>query len=485
VTQQRSLYWYDLETFGTDHKRDRISQFAGIRTDEDLNIIDEPLSIYCQLSEEILPEPISCLVTGITPALVNSKGLKEYQFIRRIHEEFSQPNTCVVGYNNLRFDDEFIRYTYYRNFYDPYEREWKNGNSRWDIIDMVRLAHALRPDGINWPKNEDGITSFKLELLSKENNITHDMAHDAMSDVYATIGLARLIKQSQPNLYDYVFNNRSKQALIKMLDVRQMTPILHVSSRYPSKEFCSAIVAPIAMHPVNKNSYIVYNLSVNPTQLIELNAATIKKLLFTPTDQLPEGTERIPLKTIQINKCPIIAPLNTLDAISAKRIGIKLDVCYRNLQTLKQARPILDKIRSVFNQTDFEKETDPEFRLYDGFFADKDKSVMVNIRNYEPGEIPLQAPVFDDDRLSQLFVRYKARNFPDLLSDPEKLIWDEYCQFRLFKDEHQNALTIQRARDKISQLKADGTQYESRMPILDELLLYLDTLEHKYRELTV
>ena len=271
MTDRKTLFWYDLETFGTDSKRDRISQFAGVRTDEDLNIIDDPVTIYCRLSEEILPEPISCLVTGITPELVNTKGLPEYEFIKKIHHEFSQPNTCVVGYNNVRFDDEFIRYTYYRNFYDPYEREWKNGNSRWDIIDMVRLAYAMRPDGINWPKNDDGVTSFKLELLSKANDISHDMAHDAMSDVYATIALARLIKQKQPNVYNYVYNNRSKQSLIKMLNVRQMTPVLHVSSRYPTKQFCTAVVAPLAVHPINKNSYIVYNLSENPTQLIELN----------------------------------------------------------------------------------------------------------------------------------------------------------------------------------------------------------------------
>ncbi|MEJ2143489.1 MAG: exodeoxyribonuclease I, partial [Gammaproteobacteria bacterium] len=349
MNNQNTLYWYDLETFGIESKRDRICQFAGVRTDEDLNIIGEPLTIYCQLSEEVLPEPVSCLVTGITPAIANSKGLKEHEFIKRIHQEFIQPGTCVAGYNNIRFDDEFMRYAFYRNFLDPY-----------DIIDMVRLSHALRPDGINWPKNDDGYTSFRLELLTKENNISHELAHDAMSDVYATIALAKLIKDKQTKLYDFVYNNRSKQSLNKMLNVRQMTPVIHVTSRYAAKQFCTAVVAPIAMHPVNKNAYIVYDLSVDPTDMIQLGVNEIKKRLFTPSDQLPEGSVRIPLKAVHVNKCPVVVPLSTLDAESAKRIGIDLNLCYKNLHTLKQAGKVMDKIRTVFANPEYEKDDDPE-----------------------------------------------------------------------------------------------------------------------------
>ena len=478
---QKTLYWYDLETFGIDNKRDRISQFAGVRTDEDLNVVGEPLTLFCKLPEEILPEPISCLVTGITPAIANEKGILEKDFIARIHQEFSQPSTCVVGYNNLRFDDEFIRFCYYRNFYDPYEREWKNGNSRWDIIDMVRLTHALRPDGINWPKHENGTTSFRLELLTRENNISHDAAHDALSDVYATIAFAKLIKDTHPKLYEYAYDNRGKQSAAKLLNVRQMTPVLHVSSKYPATQHCTAVVAPLAMHPTNKNAYIVYDLSVNPMQLLELNAEEIKKRVFTPSSQMPESVDRVPLKAIHVNKCPILAPLSTLDSKSAKRIGIKLDVCYKNLQTIMQSHQIREKIRSVFANPEFEKETDIEYQLYDGFFNDKDKIMFEEIRSYTAEQISNANLHFEDSRLPELLLRYKARNFPETLSDEETLRWEEYRQLRLFGIENTKSLTVPLFKQKIEELKADPTQYPDRQHLLDELNEYVDAIAEKYQ----
>ena len=156
-----TFFWHDYETFGTDPKRDRPVQFAGVRTDAELNIIEEPVMLYCAPSDDIVPNPEACLITGITPQHALEEGVCEAQFIRRIHDELSRPGTCGVGYNSIRFDDEVTRYTLYSNFYDPYAREWQNGCSRWDIMDMLRLTRALRPDGIVWPTYEDGSPGLK------------------------------------------------------------------------------------------------------------------------------------------------------------------------------------------------------------------------------------------------------------------------------------------------------------------------------------
>ncbi|MGH8474260.1 MAG: exonuclease domain-containing protein, partial [Methylococcales bacterium] len=127
-----TLYWHDYETFGTDPAWDRPAQFAGLRTGEDLEIIAEPLVLYCKPADDMLPNPEACLITGITPQLASRKGLPEADFIAAIHEQLAQPATCGAGYNSLRFDDEVTRNCLYRNFYDPYAREWQHGNSRWD-----------------------------------------------------------------------------------------------------------------------------------------------------------------------------------------------------------------------------------------------------------------------------------------------------------------------------------------------------------------
>ena len=348
-----SFYWHDYETFGADPARDRPCQFAGIRTDADFNIIGEPLVVFCQPAADILPHPEACLITGITPQQALAQGVPEAEFIRQIHQQLALPGTCAVGYNNIRFDDEVTRYTLYRNFYDPYAREWQGGNSRWDIIDMARLCCALRPDGIVWPRHEDGTPSFKLEHLTAANGISHASAHDALSDVYATIEIARLIKTKQPKLFDYLFNLRDKRRVAELLNVADKKPLVHTSAMFPATRFCTSLVMPLAMHPSNKNGVISYDLTVDPTPLLELSAEQIRERLYTPTAELPEGVERIPLKTIHINRCPVVATSKLLDDNMAARIQVDLPRARQYYQQLKRAKQLVQKLMDVFLQQDF------------------------------------------------------------------------------------------------------------------------------------
>ncbi len=198
-----TFLWHDYETFGADTRRDRPAQFAAVRTDAQLNEIGEPLMWYCQPANDYLPDPTSCLITGITPQQAWERGLPEREFAQKIADEMAQPGTIGVGYNTIRFDDEITRFMFWRNLIDPYAREWQNQCGRWDLLDVVRLAYALRPDGIVWPTKEDGSQSFKLEHLTKANGLQHEAAHDALSDVRATIALARLIRQHNPKLFDF------------------------------------------------------------------------------------------------------------------------------------------------------------------------------------------------------------------------------------------------------------------------------------------
>ena len=307
-----TLYWHDYETFGVDPRRDRPAQFAGLRTDEALNEIGEPLVIYCKPARDVLPQPEACLLTGITPQIADEQGIPEALFIRRILEELAQPETCGVGYNTLRFDDEVTRHSLYRNFFDPYAREWQQGNSRWDIIDLVRMTYALRPDGIEWPQHEDGRPSFRLEALTTANNIGHAAAHDALSDVRATIGLARLLRQQQPRLYGWLFQLRNKNKVAAQLDLIAHNPVLHTSRMYSAETGCTTLVMPMIAEPGNNNSVLVYDLRVDPAPFIDLDSAELIERLFTPSKDLPEGMTRLPVKSIKINKCPALAPRSTL-----------------------------------------------------------------------------------------------------------------------------------------------------------------------------
>jgi len=466
--QKPSFYWYDYETFGIDPRSDRIAQFAGIRTDLDFNIIDEPVDIYCKATDDILPNPEACLITGITPQKTFETGYIEAEFIKLIEKEFSRANTCVVGFNSIRFDDEFTRYSLYRNFFDPYAREWQNGCSRWDIIDLVRITRALRPEGIEWPVDENGIASNRLELITKANAISHEAAHDALSDVYATIAVAKLIKDKQPKLFNYVLEHKKKQKISSILNLYKPEVVLHTSGMYPSTICNTTVVYPLAQHPTNKNGIIVFDLRFSPNDLKNLSAEEIIERLYTPRDQLPEGVERIPLKTIHINKCPVVAPVKTLDEASAKRTEIDKKVYMKHLSIL-QAIPDLDtKLNKIYNHNPFTAETDPDKSLYGGgFFNPDDKKRMDDLRQLNENELKTADFNFKDTRIPEMLFRYRARNYPDSLNAVERKKWNDYRIARFTNDNEK--LNIEKFNDILETYLNDSELDENKRKILLDL----------------
>ncbi len=465
-----SLYWYDYETFGIDPRTDRIAQFAGIRTDMNFNIIDEPVNIYCKASDDILPNPDACLITGITPQKTFETGLVEAEFIRKIENQFATPNTCVTGFNSIRFDDEFTRYSLYRNFFDPYAREWQNGCSRWDIIDLVRITRALRPDGIKWPVDENGIASNRLELITKANGISHEAAHDALSDVYATIALAKLIKDKQPKLFNFVFENKNKQKISKILNLYKPEVVLHTSGMYPSTICNTTVVYPLAQHPTNKNGIIVFDLRYSPEDLKNLNADEIIERLYTPGDQLPEGVKRIPLKTIHINKCPVVAPVSTLDKMSAERTEINQQQYLEHLKALQEIPDLNEKLNKIYNHNPFTPETDPDKSLYSGgFFSPDDRKRMNDLRQLNETELANADFNFKDKRIPEMLFRYRARNYPNSLNHAEKIKWDDYRKNKFTDSETRNNLNLESYNQLLVEYLENNEADENKKKILLEL----------------
>lgn len=471
----KTLYWHDYETWGEVPSRDRPSQFAGIRTDEDLNIVGAPLMLYCRPASDVLPKPEACLVTGLTPQKALADGVSEPEFMAAIYAELAAPGTCGVGYNTLRFDDEVTRYSLYRNFYDPYEREWRNGNSRWDIIDMVRLSRAIRPDGIEWPLHDDGKPSFKLEHLTEANGLMHADAHDALSDVHATIAMARLIKQKQPGLYDYVYQLRSKHRVAQLLDLQLKKPLLHISSMFPAENGCAAIVMPLAMHPENSNGVIVFDLASDPTPLLELSAEQIAERVFTRKDDMPEGVERIPLKVVHMNKSPILATVKLLDAASAERWSIDVSACERHWQALVNA-DIGGKLQSVFASRNFERSRDPEQQLYDGFIGDGDKRLCHKVRSSKPEALATFESQFQDARLREMLFRYRARNFIETLNGEELQRWQQWRQQRLTQPEAEAGITITELHERVKLLREERDLNSEQEQVLNDLQNYANDL---------
>lgn len=424
-----SIFWHDYETTGINPRCDRPLQMAGVRTDLDLNEIEAPINLYCRPSDDILPHPIACQVTGITPQVLAEHGLGEAEFMTRVHAELGRTGTCGAGYNTLRFDDEVTRYSLYRNFFDPYAREWQGGNSRWDLIDVVRTACALRPEGIQWPQQE-GRISLRLELLSTANGIEHGNAHEALSDVRATLGLARLIRERQPKLYNWLFELRSKHKVMEQIHLLQ--PLVHISGRFSAERNYLGVVLPLAWHPSNRNALIVCDLHQDILPLLQESPDTLRRRLYTRREQLAADELPVPLKCIQINRCPVVAPLSVVRPDDERRLNLDMSLYLRRAEQLvSQMGRWQEKLALIYSAQDFPASEDPEQQLYEGFIGDRDRRLCEQVRAASPQELAQGQWMFDDVRLPELLFRYRARNFPATLNDAELQRWNAFCRQRL------------------------------------------------------
>ena len=465
--KQPTFYVHDYETFGQRPALDRPAQFAGVRTDLDFNLVEEPLVIYCKPADDYLPQPEAVMITGITPQHALANGVNEAEFSRQIHQAFSVPGTCILGYNNIRFDDEVSRNIFYRNFYDPYAYSWQGGNSRWDLLDVMRACYALRPEGIVWPENDDGLPSFKLEHLTKANGVEHLQAHDAMSDVYATIAMAKLVKQAQPRLFDYLYQHRSKHKINALIDIAEMTPLVHVSGMFGAARGNTSWVAPLAWHPENKNAVIMCDLAGDMSPLLELDSDTLRERLYTRRDKLQAQESAIPIKLVHINKCPVLAPAKTLLPENADRLGIDRQRCLQNLQLLRQNPQVREKVVALFAQAEpFAVTDDVDTQLYNGFFSDADRATMKIIQQTEPQNLPALDLTFQDPRLEALLFRFRARNYPNTLNNSEQQRWLQH---------RREALSPERVQGYVLQLEQFYNQYEDdkeKLALLKALFEY-------------
>ncbi|WP_280191090.1 exodeoxyribonuclease I [Delftia sp. PS-11] len=426
-----TFFWHDYETFGAQPRYDRPAQFAGIRTDAELNEIGEPVMWYCQPAGDYLPDPQSCLITGITPQQCLEQGMPEAQFAARIEAELAQPGTVGVGYNTIRFDDEITRFMFWRNLIDPYAREWQNGCGRWDLLDVVRMVYALRPEGIVWPQKEDGSPSFKLEDLARANGLGHEQAHDALSDVRATIALARLIRQRQPRLFDFAFALHKKDRVLHEMGLpaepAHARPFLHVSGMIRPERGCIAVMWPLATHPANKNEIICWDLAQDPSELAAMGADELRLRMFSRTADLPEGVQRLPIKSIHVNKSPmVVGSLKTLSPAMAAQWGIDMEQCLRHAAIARDL-PDMSALWRAVHQRPAQQGLDADQDLYGGFVGNEDRRRLNHLRSLSPQELALDRTGFDDARLAELLFRYRARNFPATLNPAERQRWLQHC----------------------------------------------------------
>ncbi|HUD10149.1 MAG TPA: exodeoxyribonuclease I [Candidatus Saccharimonadales bacterium] len=470
-----SFFFYDLETSGFNPRAARIMQFAGQRTSLDLVPMGEPVNILIKMAEDVLPDPQAILVTGITPQKTLKEGITEADFLKIFTEKVATPDTIFVGFNTVRFDDEFVRFLHYRNFYDPYEWQWQDGRSRWDLLDLVRMTRALRPDGIKWPVDTEGRPTNRLELLAAENKLDHTSAHDALSDVQATIAVAKLIYDKQPKLFTFLLKLRDKNQIAKF--VQGTDPFIYTSGKYPSEFEKTTIVSKLVDHP-ERPAVLVYDLRHDPTPFAELSAKGLAEAWrFKPGNDKP----RLPIKTLQFNRCPAVAPLSTLDDASQKRLRVDIETIKSNQAKLAEIKNWPARVLEALKLLDtaqtkrYAKHApDVDGQLYNGFFDSADKRTMATVRQSTPSALTKLMPQFKDDRLITLWPLYQARNFPETLSADERNSWEQHRAEKLLTGDENSRFAI--FEDQIQDLAVSGTLNDHQEKILEALQSYGKTI---------
>jgi exodeoxyribonuclease-1 len=470
-----SFFFYDLETTGVSPFGGRIMQFAGRRTDLDLNPIGEPVNVLIKLTDDILPDPDAILITGITPQAANADGITEVEFLQLFTKEVAVPGTIFTGFNTIRFDDEFMRCLHYRNFYDPYEWQWQDERSKWDLLDVVRVTRALRPEGIEWPFDAEGKPTNRLELLTGLNGLDHAHAHDALSDVDATIAVARLIRNKQTKLFDYLLSMRDKRKVINLVEGGQ--PFVYTSGKYPGEFEKTAVVYAVCNHPKKQGS-LVYDLRHDPTEYRDLTAEQLaEKWRWKKDSKEP----RLPVKTLQYNRCPAVAPMGVLDDASRERLKIDLDQIKRNLALLKSMPNFERRLLEACDIVEREREAsyaspdkDVDNCIYDGFFDNQDKQAMRVVRAAAPEELGDLGLRFRDKRLTSLLPLYKARNFPKLLTSEEREEWEQLCRQKLL-DGAQHSKMAQFF-NRLQEIAARDNLTSHQQYLLEELRLYAESI---------
>jgi len=454
-----SFYWHDYETFGLDPRADRPAQFAGQRTGPDLEPLEEPLEIWCRLSPDYLPHPAACGLTGIGPGAVQRLGVCERDFITAIHREMARPETCSCGYNSLRFDDEVTRSALFRNLLDPYGREWQNGNSRWDLLDVMRLARAFRPEGLDWPDGEDGQPSFRLELLAAANGIPHAQAHTALADVRATIALARRLKEAQPRLWEFALKARGKAWVRNQVDPGHPQVLIHVSGMFKADQGAFALVWPLGDLPGRQNEIALWDLRHPFEPFLDLDPQALRQRLFRSGEALAaQGLARLPVKTLHTNRCPIVVrDLRLLTPAVAGRYQVDLPGARARGEALAAQKAFRARVLAAFAAEAGRPAPcpDPDFSIYaGGFFSSQDRAAMDRIVRAGAGELAALRPAFQDPRLAELFFRYRARNWPETLAPAERARWEAHCAARLERPPVDSLLSRAQFRAVLAQCRA-------------------------------
>lgn len=434
--------FYDTETTGLNICCDQVMQFAAIRTDLALHEI-ERVEFKVKLNPDVIPSPYALLTHRISIHDCND-GLSEYEAAKKIHALFNQPNTISIGYNTLNFDDELLRFTFFRNLLTPYTHQYANGCSRMDIYPCVVFYYLYHRDFLNWPSNDEGVVNLKLENLATANQLEQLKAHDALSDVEATIALARKLQMKQQS-WDYVrryFNKNQELERLHKLD----RMALMINGRLGAKQHYQAPVINLGQHYHYRNQTVWLRLDDD-------------KLTATTRTNIPNNTWVFRKK---LTEPPFLLPLTTKTQrhLSEER----LQLAEQNYRWLQAQPELLKDIKAYYLNYTYPsiENLDPDAALYEaGFPSDLDQRLCAQFHNADLHQKQHIVERLESPYLTRAARRLLSRNYFNCAPDEDHR--EALVNYRLEK-----RYTAADALQDIAQLRNQTLDHEQQQ-LLQEL----------------
>ncbi len=437
--------FYDTETTGKVPAFDQILQFAAVKTDAELNVLDT-FNIRCRLLPYIVPSPGALLVTGATIAAITTCPLSHFEMMRQIHEKmhrWSEGGAVFVGWNSMRFDETFLRQAYYQTLLPIYQTN-TNGNGRADVMRMAQVVASCAPNVLAVPLTAEGKRTFRLSLMAAANDVALENAHDALADTTATLGIARLIKQRAPALWGVLMANARKSAPLRLL---QREPYMLLSEYYGNP--FDYIVAPIAANSGNANEWALFDLQFDPAVYLGASDSELREAI--------DGTTKV-IRRASVNAQPGLLPIDfapddvrggrqSLETYHARAQAIRGNVEFRRrISRLLTAR-----------YEDFVEPAYVEQRIYGGFPSNADQTRMHSFHAQFWEDRIGTVQEIEDERYRQIAQRLIAVERPDLLSEAQRQRWETWRRERFLTTEKVLWTTVASALEEFVELSEDAT----------------------------
>lgn len=464
--------FYDIESTGLNKCFDQVLQFAAIRTDLELNELERH-EIFIKLRPCVIPSP-GGIITHRIPITKMQQGELEVEAVKKIHALLNTPGTISLGYNTLSFDDEFLRFSFYRNLLPPYTHQFANHCSRMDLYPITVMYYLFKKEALNWPQIE-GRVSLKLENLNQLNELAEGAAHNAIVDVEATLALAKKLK-SHPKMWDYVCGYFKKP-----IDLERQTELPY-SFQLADREHQEALI--VSGKLGHKNQFHApavflgkHNHYNNQTLWLRLDQENLQR---TTADTIDEHTFVIRKKTAEHQL--LLKPLpRFLTHLSKSR----KEIVAANRSWLQANQDLFDKICSYHRDYKYPPvpERDIYAALYDlGFPPRYEEELYAKFHQASPDKKEKIALKFADPVRQELALRLLAENYPQHLSAENKIHSTQYLD-QLHASPHppldyKNTpqLTREKALAEIAELQTNQDLDDEQLQLLVELKEYLQNL---------